>query len=346
MIKKVRILLFILLFFQRNNALDEIINIKNYNYDYIYKNFAIKKNQETAIIVFCYNRPDYFKQCITSIEKNLESLTHTFIFAVDGGPRSKQKEYEEIILQSKIKNSILLFRSRNYGCPKNHIDGFRFAFDWCKFNKLIIMQDDIVISPTYFTFLLHLHTWAKDSYDNIGVIQAWDHTMSIAKKEKKNQLNYVKENLNWWSFVSFCMDNNCWHKIKFFIEKYELFIDKIPLTDDFEYQRSKPYESLWKGNKEICEWIYSFMHKKNNFLSHIDLEDYINSRDFGTNSDIVLGCALYLHNLIKLTTPVNRIIHIGKNGISLTEELHHLWFGKMNLDIFEEDKDIKNFVIL
>ena len=43
-------------------------NISSYNISY--KNYAQKNNQETAVLIVAYNRPEYFIQCIQALEKN------------------------------------------------------------------------------------------------------------------------------------------------------------------------------------------------------------------------------------------------------------------------------------
>ena len=170
-----------------------VIAINSSCYDISYKKYSTLKKQDGAVLVIAYNRPAYFMRCIESLEKNKEAMEMPFIFALDGGSRATQKEHLDIIKKAKLKHKIILLRERNYGCPKNHIDAYRFAFDWCAFKKIIVVQEDVVVSPTYISFLLNFHSWATKNYLNIGAVQAWSYCF-LSKEEKIKQKNLIAEN--------------------------------------------------------------------------------------------------------------------------------------------------------
>lgn len=326
-------------------------SLASYNYDNNYKDYAMTHKQDVAVLVAAYNRPEYFIQCIQSIEQNPQVDSLVFIFALDGGPESKQDENRAIVDASRIRHKIFLLHDRNYGCPKNHIDSKRFAFEWCGFKKVIVMEEDVVVTPHYFTFLLNLHSWATQEYDNIGATQAWLQCY-LSIEEKAEQLNYVQEDPMYWSFVTYCIDNRCWQKIRHIMYTFEDFVDQIPHTDEYAKQRSKP--ALWHGMQEIRQWVHSMVEEKiqqkqiigpSSLASKLSLTNEFLSPQFLAAQDVIMGFAFYMCDLIKLQSIVNRVIHIGAHGISTNEELYNVHYKAMNLDIFERDKFLKNFLL-
>jgi len=328
-------------------------DIFSFKYDAQYHNIGRKSPQKTAVIVVGYNRPDYFKKCLKSLEKNAESQSLVFIFAIDGGPENRQAEYQKIIQESLIKKSILLFRPYNYGCPKNHIDSKRFAFDWCGFERIVVVEEDVLVTPYYFHFLLNLHDWATKKYDNIGCVQGWSYCY-LSKKKKHKFLEAVVENERQFSFVTYCMDKKAWDTIKDFLYTYESFIDEIPLTSEYTKARSKP--KYWTGIARIKDFIFNEVRKKEKAPALPDSKFLLKSRYIerckklysynliSANQDQVLGISLFLNNLIKLQSVVNRCIHIGVHGITTNQQtfIKH-GYSDIHLDFFKEDAFIRNF---
>lgn len=320
-----------------------------YEYNDYYENYSQVIGQETAVLVVAHNRPHYLKECIKAIEKNPESQLWTFIFALDGGPHAKQAENSELIKNSSIKNTIILTRPYNYGCPKNHIDAKRFAFDWCKFKQLIVLEDDVLVTPTYFAFIMNFYVWATRTYSNIGVVQGWTYC-HLSLNEKRKQLNMVKENPLYWSFLTYCIDSDVWDKIKTILYTFEEFIDQIP-RESFK-ERSKPFH--WKDMPKIRKWVHALAKEKIFDKAHDSRHLQSKFRDgfkqsflkpdFLAAQDVMMGFALFMHDLVKLHSLVNRAIHIGVNGITSTA--NHFYANKLDkimLDTFDEDKDMQNF---
>ena len=323
-----------------------------YSYDTAYKNYAQKNNQETAVLIVAYNRPEYFSECIQSLEKNKEAQNIPFIFALDGGLESKQKENLEIIKKAKLKHKIILLRHRNYGCPKNHIDAYRFVFDWCAFKKMIMVQEDILVTPTYITFILNFHTWATTTYTNIGAVHGFSYCF-LSPEEKQKKQSLIAEDNIYWLFRTFCMDSHAFHKIKPIMYRYEYFIDQIPATKEYAKMRSKP--GLWDGADCIRAWMHNLIdtrsNKKNNLLSlnssytHMFRQEFL-SKNAYVNEDNIMAFSFFMHDLVKLRSMVNRVITIGKYGISENSFSEVDSFdGKIILDILKNDKKIDTFYL-
>ncbi|MDQ0883805.1 hypothetical protein QFZ73_004816 [Peribacillus sp. V2I11] len=328
------------------------MTMENYDYDPSYYHRSLQQNQPVAILVVAYNRPEYFKEVIVSLERNPESCTLHFYFFLDGGPGAKQEENKMIIINSKIKNKEIITRKRNYGCAKNLIDARRFMFDWCKYEKIIVIEDDIIVSPHYIRTLLALHQWAKQNYRNIGVVQCWSYCF-LNSEEKRKKLPLVQNNETyWWSFVSYCLDQEVWHALRPLLYEYETrFVDKIPWTEDFFKERSKP--SLSSVGSDIRTWVKHIIDIQGPkldkegpyFKTNIDLRAIFASINYDiTNQDVMTGFALWMAGYVKIETVVNRARHIGKYGITVDEKLfkllHH---DKITLDHFDEDATLTDF---
>lgn len=315
--------------------------------------YCIHAKQPTVILIIAYNRPEYLKQCITAIEKNPEASALPFIFALDGGELAQQQENLTIIENSVIKNKIYLVREYNYGCPKNHIDAKRFAFDWCKANRAIIIEDDILVTPNYISFLLNLDTWARSKYKNIGAVQGWSYCYLPINK-KLTCLNLVKEDLNWWSFLGYCISKETWDKIKHIHYEYEKFIDLIPKHNNTA--RSKPQNS--KEINNIRNWARNLVNAKKTIKlkksdnciksSFKNLKAQFTAKKFHASQDNIMGMSLWYHDMVKIHSVVNRVSHIGEKGISTNKKSYESKYSRIKIDFSCHKKDhmITNFKIL
>ena len=322
-------------------------------YDPAYYRISLKQNQPVGILVVAYNRPNYFQKVIESIESNSESRSLPFYFFLDGGVDSKQEENQTIINNSSIINKEIIMRERNYGCAKNLIDARRFMFDWCMYEKVIVIEDDIIFTPQYIRTLLALHQWAKNNYSNVGVVQCWSYCF-LTKKEKKEKLHLVQNNENfWWSFVTYCLDKEAWNGMSPFLYEYEkLFVDRIPQTEDSFIERSKP--SLSHLGSEIRLWVKNQIKTHNPkpagegpyFESNFDLGSVFSTlnKNVIANQDFMTGCSLWKAGYVKIETVVNRARHIGEHGITNNEKLFkECEFDKITLNNFDEDNTISYF---
>jgi hypothetical protein len=323
------------------------------NYDPIFHNIAIRENQPHAILIVAFNRPNYLDQVIKSLEKNHESQSLPFYFFLDGGPHSKQQENIALIDASTIKNKTIIARNCNYGCPKNHIDAKRFMFDWCGFDKVVVIEEDLVVSPSFIYMNLELHRWAKENFSNVGVVQCWSYCR-LTRKEKLKNLNKVEDSgPNWWSFVGYCLDNEVWTNIRSILYHYESFVDQIPQTEEFDKQRSKPSVSFIAPN--IRSWMRTIMPERIPMLqipgkkifpstSDFSLQKRYAMEDFSVSQDTTTGFALWMAGYIKIRTVVNRARHVGEEGITVNKEIFDKTFQSIRLHAFpHRDRMIHDF---
>ena len=108
----------------------------------------------TAILVIGFKRLHYFEQTLESLERCPESQTLDFHFYLDGGKKSRQGELKQMIDASSIKSKHIVCRESNYGIGRHLIGARRDLFDGLGYDRLILFEDDMILSPTYITTVL------------------------------------------------------------------------------------------------------------------------------------------------------------------------------------------------
>jgi hypothetical protein len=327
-----------------------LIITSSYSYQNVYENYSVETGQETAVLIVAYNRPNYLSQCIKSLEKNKNTDNICFVFALDGGLESAQKQNSELIEHANFKNKIVLLREHNYGCPKNHIDAQRFVFDRCKFKKVIVLQEDIEVTSSFISFMLNFHDWATKNYSNIGAVEASSFSF-LSPEDKNNKSNLVVEDDIPWLFRSYCIDIFTWNKIKDIVYGYESILNDIPRNDTYKLIRSKP--ELWEESYRIKKFTDDLLKKKQKIVSDTTIFASKNNAlwhfQFGIfNEDNIMALAFYMYNLIKLRPIVNRALHVGEWGISseISKKECNRFKNKVNIDEIKNDDFLKKFIVI
>ena len=315
-----------------------------WGYDYRYHNISKKIKSNTGILVIGYNRPDYFQSAVNALEKTPESQTLPFFFILDGGPNARQPKHCAIIRKSKIENKNIILRKTQYGCGRNMIDARRFMFEWCGFERIVLVEDDIVISPEYLTLVLNLHDWAKKYYDNVGLVNCMNRCL-LSRKKKMRLLDVVEETYD--NFWAYCIDRQCYNDIKDLLDEYEekclLLLSPKQLNSRVIAQWMKYH--LYAKPEIVRERIFSStIGYKTIFQKRIRKlkKEKKKKRD---EQSVPMRFALFKAGYIKLSTHVNRGLYIGKEGVHYDEQR---WckngYDKMVLDVFLDDIRRKHFV--
>tara|TARA_R100000808_G_C2155305_1_gene167421 strand:- start:14463 stop:15467 length:1005 start_codon:yes stop_codon:yes gene_type:complete len=306
---------------------------------------------KTAICVLAYNRPDYFKEVVESIEANTESHELPVFFFLDGGPNSTTKENIEIIKScKKIKNKFVIAREGNIGCSKNLIDARRFVFDKMGFDLAFIFEDDLVVSENYVRLLLNAYKDLSEKYENIGMLQAWnlDEDANVENPDEEKLSSFrVIEDTHLWGYL---MPRKAWDQIKERMYEYEkTFHDPLPkngmgkivFESNLGAVRKFMHES-WseppsqEGNPSII--VDPFIEKKK-------------GRFFGPNAptgqDINTELNLSSKGLVRLVACQNRSRYIGKIGLHATQAIWDKWgFGTIRLVNHRSDKLVERFSVV
>lgn len=299
----------------------------------------------TVVAVIGFNRPDYFKECLASLEKNKDIDQYEFYLFLDGGKDARQEEYVKIMDSSSLKHKTIIKREFNYGVEYHNIAVKKFLFDECKFEKVMILDDDVVVSPHYLKLLTSLDEWAHRNFDNIGMIQLWDFCF-FSKEEKKEQLNQVSETFT--GLFAGLIRKSVWDVIKPMVYEYEKnYLETEPFLLSFKIKFKESNDTIFKWmenkitkyNKEKIDDSQKRLFPEQIFADEIFLKDPCISQDR------MMAVAMHTHGFLRIGTTVNRCINIGDEGTYSTHcTPERTAFNKTQLDTFSEDFEIKEFV--
>ncbi|MCX8759118.1 glycosyltransferase [Vibrio parahaemolyticus] len=140
----------------------------------------MSSNNLAPIILFVYNRKDHTQQTIQALQKNKLAEQSDLIIYSDG-PKSANaiSQVQEVRDYLKTINGFksvkLIERDENWGLAENIIDGVSEIVN--QYGKVIVMEDDIVTSPTYLLFM----NQSLDLYENekkIWHISGWNYPLA------------------------------------------------------------------------------------------------------------------------------------------------------------------------
>jgi glycosyltransferase involved in cell wall biosynthesis len=108
------------------------------------------------IILFVYNRSDHTRQTIEALQKNALAAKSELIVFSDGAKTSEQSAPVEAVRNylknvQGFKNVRIVERDRNFGLANNIIDGVTTTLN--QFDTLIVLEDDLVVSPWFLDFM-------------------------------------------------------------------------------------------------------------------------------------------------------------------------------------------------
>ncbi len=109
-----------------------------------------------TIGVFCYNRASKLKTCINALLKNPECPEMEIIFFSDGYKNESDKQdvaevRDYIDSMTGFKNVIKHYRETNFTTGPNFREGLSYLSN--NYERFIIVEDDLVVSPNYIKYL-------------------------------------------------------------------------------------------------------------------------------------------------------------------------------------------------
>lgn len=121
---------------------------------------------ENSIIgVFCYNRVAKLKSCIEALLKNPECATSDIVFFSDGPKKASDiqaiQEVRDYIDQLQGFRSVVKhYREHNLSTGPNFRTGLTYLSE--NYERFIIVEDDLIVSPNYLKFLSDALEFYKD----------------------------------------------------------------------------------------------------------------------------------------------------------------------------------------
>ena len=269
---------------------------------------------KTALFTVSYNRPDLMQELLQGLTKNTDDLDGIDVFHyVDGGPKSKQDEIKSMIEQSDVPCTSIILREENYGVGRNLIGARRDLFDVHGYERVVLIEDDLIPGPNFIKTTLSLADWASQ-YNDVGMVQVWNLPKQSVSEQDLDVVVPTHEH-----FYTYCIDVDVWEEIKHTLYEYErTYLEGVSYAD-----------KDWRGiRKRFMKPRYSKKRVLRNGERLLS-EDAVHPPPFGprlkrtvpTGQDAITALALWEKGFIRLATLAPRAIMKGVDGVHSTAKI-------------------------
>lgn len=268
----------------------------------------------TAILLLGFNRVDYFGQTLAALQANEAAHECDLHVYIDGGEKARQEEIVALVKASTFENVNYVLRERNWGIGRHHIDARRTLFDELNYERVILLEDDMILAPSYIQTVLELSQWSQQFCD-VGTVMAYNINGDSLEQQQSQQDHVIATNRHFWGYV---LTKDVWQIIK-------------PIVYDFEskYLMNTSYA---KRSHFRIRWMFmrSWMSKKRQTRSGKRMvpDECLSApfpkipRKSPTSQDAITALALWHHGFTRITTRVSRAQYIGVEGFSFSPEVY------------------------
>lgn len=134
--------------------------------------------KKAPIVVFVYNRLEHTKITIDALSRNLLACeSDLFVFSDGAASESQMKDVEEVRNYIRtiegFKSVQIVERENNWGLANNIIDGVTRIVN--EYGRIIVVEDDILTSPYFLTFMNDALELYKDEEEvaNVNANVVW-----------------------------------------------------------------------------------------------------------------------------------------------------------------------------
>lgn len=271
----------------------------------------------TAVATFGFGRPDHFERMLRSLgacPEVVDGSVDVFHF-LDGGPGGQHEALHGVIEESGTPFTEIVARPHNYGVGRQLIAARRELLDERGYDRMVLVEDDIEMNPTYLTTLLRLSDWAE-AYSDVGTVQVWN----VESGSKDDLANHMEEvELTHRHFVTYCLTKRTWDAIKPMLYAYEQnFLLKKPYAKRPHYRIRAFMRKHLKTKPRTPEG-----HRLNPPVEAVHNPfPRIRWRSTPTSQDAITSLALHVAGLHRLTTRVSHAYYFGETGVHCTPELY------------------------
>tara|TARA_B100001109_G_scaffold147199_1_gene119870 strand:- start:3128 stop:4015 length:888 start_codon:yes stop_codon:yes gene_type:complete len=268
----------------------------------------------TALFTVSFNRPDLMEELLQGLSANMEDLDGIDVFHfVDGGPRAKQSEIKEKIETSGVPYTSIVLREENYGVGRNLIGARRDLFDVQNYERVILIEDDLIPGPNFIKTTLQLADWAKQ-YNDVGMVQVWNLPKQAVTEDDLDIVVPTHEH-----FYTYCIDVEVWEEIKHTLYEYEhAYLQGVAYAD-------KDWRAI---RKRFMKPRYSKVRTLRQGTTLLEAE-HPHPPPFGprlkrtvpTGQDAITALALWEKGFIRLATLAPRAVMKGVDGVHSTAKI-------------------------
>jgi len=269
---------------------------------------------KTAILLLGFNRVDYFQQTLTALEANSAAHECDLHVYLDGGEKARQSELVELVQSSTFENPTFVLRQENWGIGRHLIDARRTLFDSLSYDRVILLEDDMLLAPSYIQTVIDLSDWSQQ-FSDVGTVMAYNINHDAAELQANQLPHVVATNRHFWGYA---MTREVWDIIKHIIYDFERkYLSKNTYRDRSHFR---------------IRWMFmrSVMSKKRHIRTGKNLipPECLTPpfpripRKSPTSQDAITALALWHHGFGRITTRVSRAEYIGVEGFSFSPKLY------------------------
>ena len=291
---------------------------------------------KSAILLLGFNRIDYFTKVLTSLEENKAAYEHDLFVYIDGGPNARQEEIKQLMANSKFPDAEIVCRVNNWGIGRHLIDARRRLFDELGYDRILLLEDDLVLGENYVETVFKISDWASE-YDDIGTITAYNINAASIDEQSEQENQLIATNRHFWAYV---ITKSVWDEIKHIIYAYDArFLTKSTYTN--------------RAHRRI-RWLFmrKWINRPRVMKSSRLVPDKCVTPPFpripfriATSQDAITALALWHHGYHRITTRVSRAEYIGIEGYSFSPEVYESQgFHQQNLGDYAHIQTPEEFV--
>ena len=269
---------------------------------------------KTAILLLGFNRVDYFEQTLHALQANEAAHACDLHVYLDGGEKARQSELVQLVEASSFENPTFVLREENWGIGRHLIDARRMLFDDLSYDRILLLEDDMLLAPSYVQTVLDLSDWSQQ-FSDVGTVMGYNINHDSTELQTQQMQHVVATNRHFWGYV---MTREVWDIIKHIIYDFEMkYLSKNTYRDRSHFK---------------IRWLFmrSVMSKKRQTRGGKNLipEQCLTPpfpkipRKSPTSQDAITALALWHHGFGRITTRVSRAEYIGVEGFSFSPKLY------------------------
>jgi len=268
----------------------------------------------TAILLLGFNRVDYFQQTLTALEANTAAHECDLHVYLDGGEKARQSELVELVQSSTFENPTFVLRQENWGIGRHLIDARRTLFDTHAYDRVILLEDDMLIAPSYIQTVMDLSDWSQQ-FSDVGTVMAYNINHDAAELQANQLPHVVATNRHFWGYA---MTREVWDIIKHIIYDFERkYLSKNT------YRDRSHFRIRWMFMRSVMSKKRQIRTGKNLIPPECLTPPFPRiPRKSPTSQDAITALALWHHGFGRITTRVSRAEYIGVEGFSFSPKLY------------------------
>jgi hypothetical protein len=230
------------------------------------------------IVLFVFNRPEHTRKTLEALKENhLSNESVLFVFSdapKEGKDIKKVKEVRKTVDNIEgFKNVHVKKRDQNYGLANNIINGVTEVIN--QFNAAIVLEDDLVTSPAFLTYMNHLLNF-YNNHNKVFSITGFNYSKKILKIPSDYTYDvYFNPRPASWGWATW---KNVWNKVDWEMKDFNNFKKDRKKQRAFNKTGADKTEMLFRQiSGKIDSWAirWDYHHFKKDGLCVYPIESYI-----------------------------------------------------------------------